>query len=74
MAGEKDMLQGKWKEMSGNMRSWWGQLTDSDWDEVAGNKDKLIGKLQQRYGWDKMRAEQEYNRHMQEYDREHPMR
>ncbi len=71
MAGENDMMTGKWNEMKGNMRQWWGKLTDNDWEEVKGNKDKLIGKLQQRYGYNKMQAEEEYNRRMSEYDREH---
>ena len=71
MAGENDMLKGSWNEMKGNMRKWWGKLTDDDWEQVKGNKDALIGKLQQRYGYNRMQAEEEYNRRMSEYDREH---
>ncbi len=71
MAGENDMMTGKWNEMKGNMRQWWGKLTDDDWEQVRGNKDALIGKLQQRYGYSKMQAEEEYNRRMTEYNREH---
>ncbi len=71
MAGEKDMMTGKWNEMKGSMRQWWGKLTNDDWEEVKGNKDKLIGKLQQRYGYSRMQAEEDYNRHMTEYEREH---
>ncbi len=71
MAGENDIMTGKWNEVKGNLRSWWGNLTDNDVEEIKGNRDRLIGKLQQRYGWSRMQAEQEVNRRMTEYDREH---
>ncbi len=69
MAGEQNILHGKWNEMKGNVRQWFGQLTDNDLEEVKGNRDKLIGKLEQRYGWSRMQAEQELDRHMNEYER-----
>ncbi len=71
MAGEKDMAKGSWNEMKGNMRKWWGKLTDDDWEQTKGNKDAIIGKLQQRYGYSKMQAEDEYNMRMSEYERQH---
>ena len=46
----KDILQGKWTQIRGEARKQWGKLTDDDMQEVAGEKDKLLGKLQQRYG------------------------
>lgn len=52
-----DIIKGKWKELKGEARQQWGKLTDDDWQEVAGEKDKLLGKLQQRYGWSKDEAE-----------------
>ncbi len=71
MAGEQDILTGKWNEMKGNVRNWWGQLTDNDIEEIKGNRDRLIGKLQQRYGWSRMKAEEEVDRQMNQYNREH---
>lgn len=73
MAGEHDVLTGKWNEMKGDMRNWWGKLTLDDWEQVKGNRDALLGKLQQRYGWNKMQAEAEYNRRVDEWERMHPM-
>ncbi len=70
MAGEKDMAKGNLKEMQGNMRKWWGKLTDDDLEQAKGNKDVILGKLQQRYGYNRMQAEDEYNRRMSEYERE----
>ncbi len=64
MAGASDVMQGNWNEMKGNLRKWWGNLTDDDIEQIKGNKDVLIGKLQQRYGWSRMQAEEEVNRRM----------
>jgi uncharacterized protein YjbJ (UPF0337 family) len=52
-----DIVQGKWKQMKGEARKQWGKLTDDDWDAAAGEKDKFLGKLQERYGWTKDEAE-----------------
>lgn len=52
-----DVIQGKWKQLKGEARKQWGKITDSEWEELAGNKDKLLGKLQERYGWSKDEAE-----------------
>ncbi len=71
MAGEKDMAKGGMNQMKGNMRKWWGKLTDDDLEQAKGNRDAIIGKLQQRYGYTKMQAEEEYNHRMSEYEREH---
>ncbi len=73
MAGEHDILTGKWNEVKGDMRKWWGKLTDDDWEAIKGQRDVLLGKLQQRYGWSRMQAEEEYNRRMSEYERMHAM-
>jgi uncharacterized protein YjbJ (UPF0337 family) len=52
-----DVIQGKWKQLKGEARKQWGKITDSEWDELAGNKDKFLGKLQERYGWSKDEAQ-----------------
>ncbi len=46
-----DQIAGRWTEFKGKVRERWGKLTDDDLDTIAGRKDKLIGILQQRYGW-----------------------
>jgi uncharacterized protein YjbJ (UPF0337 family) len=52
-----DIVKGKWGQMKGEARKQWGKLTDDDWTQIAGEKDKLLGKLQERYGWTKEEAE-----------------
>jgi uncharacterized protein YjbJ (UPF0337 family) len=45
-----DRVEGKWTQMKGSLKQEWGKLTDDDLDYIAGSRDKLIGKLQERYG------------------------
>lgn len=54
-----DQVEGKWKQMKGSMRQKWGQLTDSDFEQIAGNRDKFLGRLQERYGYTREKAEKE---------------
>jgi uncharacterized protein YjbJ (UPF0337 family) len=63
----QDILAGKWKQMRGELKTWWGTLTDDDVDRIGGQKDKLIGLLQERYGYTRAQAEQEIERRLQEY-------
>lgn len=56
-----DVVEGKWKQYKGKAREQWSQLTDADVDEVAGKRDQLVGKLQERYGYAKAEAEQAVN-------------
>lgn len=54
-----DVIKGKWNQMKGDARKQWGKLTDDDWEQIGGEKDKLFGRLQERYGWTKEQAERE---------------
>ena len=63
-----DILAGKWKQVKGNARNWWGKLTDDDLDRMTGKTEELAGKLQERYGWSRERAYGEINRRLRELD------
>ena len=52
-----DIIEGKWEQWKGDARIQWGKLTDDDLDVVAGNKTKLAGKIQEKYGVSKEQAE-----------------
>jgi uncharacterized protein YjbJ (UPF0337 family) len=54
--------------MRGQMKEWWGELTDDDFDMIAGKRDQLVGKLQEKYGWAKRDAEDEVARRFREID------
>jgi uncharacterized protein YjbJ (UPF0337 family) len=66
-ASNIDTFDGQWPQLRGQVRSWWGQLTDADLDTIAGKKDMLVGLLQERYGYARERAEQEVERRVHEY-------
>jgi uncharacterized protein YjbJ (UPF0337 family) len=54
-----DSLKGKWAQLSGKVKEKWGDLTDDDLTRIGGQKDQLVGKLQERYGYAKERAQKE---------------
>ncbi|HHP7214136.1 TPA: CsbD family protein [Pseudomonas aeruginosa] len=54
-----DVIKGKWKQLTGKIKERWGDLTDDDLQAADGHAEYLVGKLQERYGWAKERAEQE---------------
>ena len=58
---DNNVFKGKWTQMKGEAKKQWGKLTDDDLDVINGEKDKLIGKLQERYGHTREQAETEYN-------------
>ena len=65
---DSDELEGKWNRLKDEIRSQWGKLTDDDIERIAGNKDKLIGLVQERYGyvWDE--AQQMVDRYLDDYN------
>jgi uncharacterized protein YjbJ (UPF0337 family) len=54
-----DQVKGNWKQFTGKVKEKWGDLTDDDLTAIEGKRDQLAGKLQERYGYAKDRAERE---------------
>jgi len=65
----QDIIQGKWKQLKGSLKAQWSKLTNDDLDRLEGNHDYLVGKLQERYGYAKDRAEQEIRDFTRSVDR-----
>ena len=63
----KNILEGKWKQMRGEARAWWGKLTDDDLDRVAGKFEVLVGLLQERYGYTREQAADEIDRRVTDF-------
>ena len=57
----KEILKGKWLQTKGDVRSWWGKMTDDDVDQIQGDLQKFLGKLKERYGYSHEQAEKELN-------------
>ena len=45
-----EQLKGKWMQFKGELKQKWGKFTDNDLEQIAGNYDRFIGKVQERYG------------------------
>ena len=58
-AGAWDKVAGKWKQLSGDIRTKWGNLTDDDLMQISGQREKLVGKIQERYGIAKDEADRQ---------------
>ena len=65
----QDIIHGKWKQLRGSLKTKWGKLTNDYLDRLDGNHDYLVGKLQERYGYAKDRAEQEIRDFTRSVDR-----
>ena len=55
----KDEAGGNWKQFKGKVKEQWGKLTDDDMTIIEGKRDQLVGKIQERYGYQKDQAEKE---------------
>jgi uncharacterized protein YjbJ (UPF0337 family) len=54
-----DQIEGKWKQAKGSVKQKWGRLTDDDLEFIAGKRDQLVGRIQERYGISKAEAQKE---------------
>ena len=61
------ILKGKWKQVKGNVKQQWGKLTDDEVDRLDGSQDKLIGLVQERYGYERDQAKKEVNAWLERY-------
>jgi uncharacterized protein YjbJ (UPF0337 family) len=62
-----DQLSGKWKQMKGAAKQQWGKLTDDDLEVIAGKREALVGKLQERYGMAKEEAQKKADDWLKSY-------
>ena len=59
MTMNTDILKGQWLQLKGRIKEKWGEITDDELDQIEGNRDILIGKLQEHYGYTREKAEEE---------------
>ena len=64
----EDISAGQWKQMRGDLKSWWGRLTDDELDLIGGHKDKLIGLVRERYGYARDHAVYEVEQRLKEFN------
>jgi uncharacterized protein YjbJ (UPF0337 family) len=54
-----DQVKGQWKQQKGKLREKWGKITDDDFEMIAGQRDQLVGVIQERYGIAKEEAQKQ---------------
>lgn len=59
MAGTWDKIKGNWKQFTGNVKEEWGEFTDDEIMEMNGEREQLVGKIQEKYGIAKEEAERQ---------------
>ena len=64
----KDEFEGKWKQIRGQARQWWGKLTDDDLERVGGKFEQFVGVVQEKYGYPREAAETEINKRVAEFE------
>jgi uncharacterized protein YjbJ (UPF0337 family) len=63
-----DRISGQWKQVKGRIKEQWGRLTDDDLDVIAGKRDQLLGRIQQRHGV----AREEAQRQVDDFEKRNP--
>ncbi|WP_300012897.1 CsbD family protein [uncultured Roseobacter sp.] len=62
-----DIIKGNWKQMKGQVQSKWGELTDDEIDQAEGDRERLAGLIQERYGVAKDEAERQIDAFIAEH-------
>jgi uncharacterized protein YjbJ (UPF0337 family) len=62
----REEFESNWRQMRGQIKRWWGILNDFDLDRADGRSDRLVELLQQKYGYTREFAEQEFNQWLKE--------
>jgi uncharacterized protein YjbJ (UPF0337 family) len=63
-----DIVEGNWRQFTGKVRQQWAKLTDDDLDLIAGKREELAGRVQERYGITRDLAEQQ----IKEWEKHYP--
>ena len=63
-----DRISGRWKQVKGRIKEQWGRLTEDDLDVIAGKRDQLLGRIQQRHGI----AKDEAQRQVRQFEERNP--
>jgi uncharacterized protein YjbJ (UPF0337 family) len=63
-----DRIEGNWKQVTGKAKVQWGKLTSDDFDIIAGRREQLAGKIQERYGIAKDDAEKQVSEWVKKAD------
>ncbi len=54
-----DIIEGKWDQVKGEVEKQWGKLTGDTLNQINGSRKKLVGSLQESYGYARDEAEKQ---------------
>lgn len=63
----KLQLKGNWNQIKGALKEKWAEFTDDDMLAIEADNDKLVGKIQERYGIRRELAEKQVTDFYEEY-------
>ena len=55
-----DRIEGKWKEVIGNLKEKWAEFTNSPIDVIAARHEQQAGEMQEMYGVAKEKMEKQF--------------
>jgi uncharacterized protein YjbJ (UPF0337 family) len=65
--GNTEAFEEQWPRLRGQVRSWWDRLSESDLEQVSGQKARLVRLVQEKYSYARERAEQEVDKRLREH-------
>jgi uncharacterized protein YjbJ (UPF0337 family) len=63
----RNEMRGHWNQLREEAGSIWANLTDDDLDYIQGDAEKLVERVQNRYGYDRIVAQHQVNRFLERY-------
>jgi uncharacterized protein YjbJ (UPF0337 family) len=63
-----DQLKGTWHQVRGSIPAKWGDLTDDEIEQIDGNREIMVGKIQERYGVAKKEAARQVEERSKSHD------
>ncbi len=61
------LIEMTWRQWRGQALAWWDRLTADEWDEINGDREQLLERLQAKYGWTREEAKQEVDARFDEF-------
>ncbi len=61
------VIASTWRQWRSQALTWWERISQDEWDEVNGDREKLYELLQDKYGWTRDQAAQEVTTRFDEY-------
>ncbi len=58
-------VKGNWHQFTGEARKQWGEMTHDESQQIKGERDKLVGWIEEKYGETKETAEKQVDTWMQ---------